>query len=112
MIPEETLARVKDLVDEGKVLLDADARRDLLKHGYRFSFEFLKTCLKEGNHYSGAELYPDEPRRRNRLYCLHKHVPLSSRVLLIGYVLTANIIIIHICEMNPSSKEGKVYYSK
>ena len=78
MIPEETLARVKDLVDEGKVLLDADARRDLLQNGYRFSFEFLKTCLKEGNHYSGAELYPDEPRRRNRLYCLHKHVPLSS----------------------------------
>jgi hypothetical protein len=111
MIDKEVLGRIYELLDENKFEFDLDAEKDILKHGYNWSKKFIIECLKKGKMYKGSELYPDNKERYKRYYCIHKHSLFSSKLMLIGFLVLENILIIHICPINKGSKEGRVYYN-
>jgi len=67
--------------------------------------------LEEGKIYSGPELYPTIPKRKERYYCMHKPHTFSSKLILIGFRILENLLIIHIAPCNKHSKEGKIYYN-
>ena len=114
MIPTDVLNRIEQMLDEDKVRIDVSGQLDIFKHGNpsEWTMSFIKNCLREGKKYEGKELYPDDPNRSSRYYCMHNPYILSRKVILIGFLLLQDILIIHICSQNPGSKEGKVYYSK
>ena len=58
----------------------------------------------------GNELYPNKKERHKRYYCIHKYSLLSSKLILIAFLILKNILIIHISPLNKGSKEGKIYY--
>lgn len=110
MITKEALDKINALVKENKILFDFDAEKDILKQGYNWSKGFIIECLKKGKKYGGSELYPGIEERKNRHYCIHKHSILSSGLILIGFLILDNLLIIHIQPLNRSSKEGRIYY--
>jgi len=110
MIDKGTSDKIYNLLDQGKFEFDADAEMDIIKQGYNWSKDFLLDCLKKGKLYKGNELYPDDKKRHKRYYCIHKHSVLSSNLIIIGFLILENILIIHISPLNKSSKEGKIYY--
>ena len=111
MIEKETLDKIHRLIKENKILFDMDAEIDILKHGYNWSKEFIIECLKKGKKYKGSELYPDNKKRKDRYYCIHKYSALSSKLILIGFLILENLLIIHIQPLNKGSKEGRIFYS-
>ena len=111
MIDNAALDRIYELLKEGKFDFDRDAEIDILKQGYNWSKDFIIECLKKGKKYKGSELYPDKKERHNRYYCMHKYSLLSSKLILITFLILKNILIIHISPLNKGSKEGKIYYN-
>lgn len=111
MIDEKTLTKIHSLINENKILFDIDAEKDILKQGYNWSKEFIIECLKEGKKYKGSELYTSIKERWNRYYCIHKYSILSSKLILIGFLILKDLLIIHIQPCNKHSKEGKIYYN-
>lgn len=111
MIEKETLDKIHRLIKENKILFDFDAEIDILKQGYNWSKEFIIECLRKGKKYKGSELYPDIKERKDRYYCIHKYFALSSNLILIGFLVLENLLIIHIQPLNKGSKEGKIFYS-
>ena len=111
MIDKTTFNRIQKLLNEGKVIFDLDAQKDILKHGYNWSKDFIIKCLEKGKTYKGNELYPDNKKRHKRYYCIHKPFLLSSKLILIGFLILNNILIIHISPLNEGSKEGQIYYN-
>ncbi len=111
MIEKETLQKILKLIKENKILFDLHAEMDILKQGYNWSKEFIIGCLKNGRKYKGAELYPDDKKREDNYYCIHKYSPASSNLILIRFLVLENLVIIHIQPLNKGSKEGKIYYN-
>ncbi len=111
MIDQKTLDKIHRLLEEGKFEFDLDAERDILKQGYNWSKDFILMCLRKGKLYEGKKLYPEMRERHKRYYCIHKYSLISSQLILIGFIVLENILIIHISPLNRSSKEGKMYYS-
>ncbi len=114
MIEEKTLNRIYELLNTDRFEFDLDAEIDILKQGYNWSRDFIIDCLKKGKIYKGNELYPDKKERHERYYCIHEYKSniLYSKLILIGFLIFKNILIIHISPLNKGSKEGKVYYNK
>src|SRR3989344_7798426 len=100
MIDKETLDKIYELLNTNKFEFDGDAVIDIYKHGHNCSKEFILDCLKKGKIYKGSEIYPDIKSRHNRYYCIHKYSTLSFRLMLIGFLVLKNILIIHICTIN------------
>ncbi|MCX6706898.1 MAG: hypothetical protein NT001_02035 [Candidatus Woesearchaeota archaeon] len=111
MVDEETLKKINDLLDEGRFNFELDAEMDIIKQGYNWSKEFIIDCLQKGKMYEGKELYPDKKERHKRYYCMHKYSILSSKLILICFIILEDILIIHISPLNKNSKEGKIYYN-
>ena len=111
MIDEIKLNQIYELLETGRFNFDLDAERDILKQGYNWSKEFIIECLKRGKMYNGAELYPDRKERHGRYYCIHKYSILSYKLIIIGFLILDNILIIHISPLNKGSNEGRIYYS-
>ena len=112
MIDENTLRTIHELLKEGKFEFDRDAEMDILKQGYNWSKEFILSCLNKGKIYRGDELYPDLKERHNRYYCIHKYSIFSLKLIIIGFIILNNILIIHISPLNKGSKEGRIYYGE
>jgi len=110
MIDKATLNRIYELLDTGRFEFDLAAEKDILKQGYDWSKDFIIDCLKKGKLYTGRELYPDLKERHKRYYCIHKYQILSSKLIIIGFLVLENILIIHISPLNRGSKEGKIFY--
>lgn len=111
MIDKETLNLIYQLLNEDRFEFAFDAEVDILKQGYNWSKDFILNCLKNGKMYEGNELYPGKKERHNRYYCIHKYSILSSNLIIIGFLILDNILIIHISPLNKSTKEGKIYYN-
>lgn len=111
MIDQKILDQIHMLLNNGKFKFDFDAERDILKQGYNWSTEFIIDCLRNGKIYAGTELYPDKKERHNRYYCIHKYSLFSSKLIIIGFLILNNILIIHISPLNKGSKEGRIYYN-
>lgn len=111
MIDEKTLSKIQGLLEDGKFEFERDAEIDIIKQGYNWEKSFILDCLKQGKKYAGTELYPDDKKRHNRYYCIHKYSILSSKLILIGFLILEKILIIHIEPLNRGSKEGKIYYN-
>ena len=111
MVDKEIIGRIHELIKENKVVFDFDAEKDILKQGYNWTKEFIIKCLEEGKIYSGPELYPIIPERKERHYCIHKPHTFSSKLILIGFLILEDLLIIHIAPCNKHSKEGKIYYN-
>jgi len=111
MIDNNTLNKIHELLETGRFDFDLDAEKDILKQGYNWSKDFIIGCLNKGKMYKGIELYPDKKGRHKRYYCIHKHSILSSKLILIGFLILKNILIIHISPLNKGSKEGRIYYN-
>jgi hypothetical protein len=107
---KKILDKINLLIDENKVMLNNHAELDALKQGYNWTKEFIKKCLKDGKKYEGSKLYPNKKDRHDRYYCIHKYSVLSSKLILIGFLVLENILIIHMQPCNKHSKEGKIYY--
>lgn len=105
MIDKKILNKIHKLLDEDRFDLDIDAEMDILKHGYNWSKDFIKKCLMEGKIYEGSYLYPNDKKRCIRYYCIHKPYILSSKLILIGFLVLENILIIHISPLNKGSRE-------
>ncbi len=110
MIEKETLEKIYRLIKENKILFEFHAEVDILKQGYNWSREFIIDCLKKGKKYKGAELYPDIKERKNSYCCIHKYSTFSFRLILIGFLVLENLVIIHIQPLSKGSKEGRIYY--
>lgn len=111
MIDEATLNKIYQLLNTGRFSFDLDAEKDILKQGYNWSKDFILECMKKGKMYNGAELYPDDKNRHRRYYCIHKYSILSSKLMIIGFIILNDILIIHISPLNKGSKEGRIYYN-
>ena len=111
MVEKETLNKIYRLLKENKILFDFDAEKDILKQGYDWSKEFIIECLKKGKKYKGSDIYPNILKRKDRYYCIHKYSILSSKLILIGFLVLDNLLIIHIQPLNKGSKEGRRYYN-
>lgn len=111
MIDDDTLNKIHEMLSNNRFDFDRDAEIDILKQGYNWSKDFIIECLKKGKVYKGSELYPDLKKRHERCYCIHKPNLLSSKLILIGFLIFENILIIHISPLNRGSKEGKIYYN-
>lgn len=111
VVDKKIISRIHQLINDNKVILDFDAQKDILKQGYNWSKEFIINCLNNGKIYTGIELYPVIPNRKKRYYCIHKPNAISSKLVLIGFFILKNLLIIHIAPCNPHSKEGKIYYN-
>jgi len=111
MIDKEILSKIHRLIKENKILFDFDAEKDILKQGYNWSKEFIVECLRKGKKYKGPELYPYNKKRKNRYYCIHKYSAVSSKLILISFLILENLLIIHIQPLNKHSKEGRIYYN-
>lgn len=111
MIDNKTLDLIYKLIDEGKFKFAFDAEVDIMKQGYNWSKDFILKCMRNGKIYKGNELYPDQKQRHDRYYCIHKHSIISSNLIIIGFLILENLLIIHISPLNKSSREGKIYYS-
>jgi|SRR3989344_6613962 len=109
MIDKDTIDKINELLKDEKFYFDKDAEIDIIKQGYNWSKDFIIECLKRGKKYKGSELYPDNKERHKRYYCIHKYSNLSSKLILIGFLILKNILIIHISPLNKGSKEGKMY---
>ncbi len=113
MIDEKTFNTIQEMLEEGNFDFDRDAEIDILKQGYNWSKDFILDCLKKGKMYAGTELYRDIKKRHKRYYCIHKYTafPLRTELIIIGFLILKNILIIHISPLNKGSKEGKIYYN-
>ncbi len=111
MVEKETLEKIYRLIKENKIIFDLDAEKDILKQGYNWTKEFIIECLQKGKIFSGSGLYPCMKERRDRYYCIHKYSVFSSNLILIGFIILDDLLIIHIQPLNKNSKEGKEYYS-
>ena len=111
MLDEDTINKIYELLNQGRFEFVLDAEKDILKHGYNWSKDFIIECLKKGKLYKGNELYPDIKGRHKRCYCIHKYSILPSKLILIAFLVLENILIIHLCPINKGSKEGKIYYN-
>ena len=111
MIDEKTLNKIQNLLEDGNFEFDVDAEIDIIKQGYNWEKEFILDCLRKGKHYKGDELYPDDKKKHNRYYCMHKYSILSSKLIFIGFVMQEGILIIHVSPLNRGSKEGRIYYN-
>src|SRR3989344_6653358 len=96
MVNKETLNLIHQLLNENRFKFAFDAEMDILKQGYNWSKDFILNCLKNGKIYEGCELYTDRKERHNRYYCIHKHSILSSNLIIIGFLILDNVLIIHI----------------
>ncbi len=110
MIDEKSLQQIHQMIDENKIYFDVEAEMDISKQGYNWSKKFIKECLRKGKVYSGKEIYPEDDRRHERFYCIHKYSLISSKLIIIGFLIKDNLLIIHISPLNKGSKEGKTYY--
>ena len=95
MIEKEMIDKINKLIKENKILFDFDAEKDILKQGYNWSKEFIIECLKNGKRYKGSELYPGIKDRKGRYYCIHKYSVLSSKLILIGFLVLEMSEIFH-----------------
>lgn len=111
MIEKEILDKIRTLIEKNKILFDFHAEVDIIKQGHNWSKEFIIECLKKGKKYNGSELYPGNKERGNRYYCIHKYSALSSKLILISFLVLENLVIIHIQPLNKGSKEGNIYYN-
>jgi len=113
MVDKEIISRIERLIGDNKVILDFDAVKDIFKQGYDnyWTKEFIIDCLKNGKIYSDVELYPTILERKKRYYCIHKPRIVSSKLILIGFLILEDLLIIHIAPCNKHSKEGKIYYN-
>lgn len=120
VISENELSQVLKLIEENKVMFDPDCEVDLIKQGYGWDKSFVLKCMKKRKHYTGKELYVNHPhldpnelkKRLKRIYCIHKPNKLFFKLVLIGYYIRDDLLIIHISPSNRNSWEGKVYYNK
>ena len=110
MISQDALKRIVLLLDTGHFNITVDAQNDILKQGYNWSKDFIIDCMRNGKMFYGYELYPYDEARHTRYYCIHRLGLLSRRLILIGFILLDDILIIHISPLNPGSKEGRAYY--
>lgn len=110
MIDKKILDKIHNLIDKNRIVFDYDAEIDILKHGYNWTKDFIIECLKKGEIYTGTELYPNIKKRKNRYYCIHKHFLLNSKLILIGFLILEDLLIIHIQPLNKNSREGRIYY--
>lgn len=111
MVDEKTVKRIKELLDKGQFEFDMDAEIDIIKQGYNWSKDFIIECLQKGRMYEGKELYPGKKERHKRYYCIHKYSIFSAKLILVGFLVLENILIIHISPLNKNSKEGRIYYN-
>ena len=111
MVDKEIIDKIHLLIKENRVVFDFDAEIDILKQGYNWTKEFIINCLKKGKIYGGIELYPTIPERKKRYYCIHKPSVLSQKLVLIGFLILEDLLIIHIAPCNKHSKEGKIYHN-
>jgi len=111
MIDQSTLDKIYSLLNTDRFSFDLDAEKDILKQGYNWSKDFIISCMKNGKTYGGRELYPDDEKRHKRYYCIHKYSRFSSKLIIIGFLILDDILIIHISPLNKGSKEGRIYYN-
>ena len=120
VVSKDTLNKVFSLIEENKVMIDPACEIDIIKQGYGWSKSFILNCMKNGKHYTGQELYSNHPnlepseieKRKKRTYCIHRPTLMFFKLVLIGYYIKDNILIIHISPLNRNSREGKIYYNK
>jgi len=110
MIDKITIDKIYNLLETNKFDFNLHAEIDIIKQGYNWSTDFIIGCLKKGKMYNGKELYPTIKNRHKRYYYIHKYSILSSKLILICFIILENILIIHISPLNKGSKEGKIYY--
>ncbi len=118
---KQTLDKIQELLESGKFQITLHAEKDILKQGYDWSQDFIIGCLKNGKIFTGKELYPEQDypenlysdikERHKRYYCIHqyKEYLIATRLILIGFLILDELLVIHISPINKNSKDGKIY---
>jgi len=109
MIDQQTIDKIHELLDANKVEFALHAEMDIMKQGYNWSKDFIKGCLRNGKMYSGKQLYPEDSKKQERYYCMHKQ-SIFSNLVLIAFLIKNNILIIHMQPLNKGSYEGRVFF--
>lgn len=111
-ITKNFVNKIRNLVKDGKIILENDADFDLIKHNFTKSLvleAFVKGLIVEDR-----DLYhnnPDFKHKGKNYYCLYKYRSGSFflRIILISFVVKNNVIIFHVSSINYGSKEERYY---